>query len=143
MARDAGGPVGAQPVAQAGLGAGLGAGSQGGQAGGAGRVIHPPINPSTQPALLGVQAEHTDVFLQPQGFGSPGQTSSTPGCEDLMPMEPQLCFLLSKRSLELLKASLNMAQSNLLWWKVSLPTAEHWNEMILKVPPNPSHSGTL
>jgi len=43
-------------------------------------------------------------------------------------------------SLAVLKARLDGALSNLGWWKVSLPMAGGWNQMIFKVPSNPNHS---
>jgi len=46
-------------------------------------------------------------------------------------------------SLEVFKARLDGAWSNLGWWKVSLPMAGGWNEMIYNVPSNPNHSMIL
>lgn len=36
-----------------------------------------------------------------------------------------------------LKAKLDGTLSNLVLWKVSLPMAEHWNQIILKAPSKP------
>ena len=46
-------------------------------------------------------------------------------------------------SLAVFKARLDGALSSLVWWKVSLPMAGAWNEMILKVPSIPNHSVIL
>jgi len=46
-------------------------------------------------------------------------------------------------SLEVFKARLDGALSNLVYRQVSLPIAGHWNYMILKVPSNPNHSMIL
>ena len=46
-------------------------------------------------------------------------------------------------SLEALKARLDGAVSNLVYWEVSLPIAGGWFETILKVPSNPNHSMVL
>jgi len=43
-------------------------------------------------------------------------------------------------SLEMFKAGLDGALSNLVWQKVSLPMAGGRNEMTYKVPSNPNHS---
>jgi len=40
-------------------------------------------------------------------------------------------------SLAVFKARLDGALSNLVWWKVSLPMAGGWNQMIFKVPSSP------
>ena len=50
---------------------------------------------------------------------------------------------LSPSSLEVLKARLDGALGNLVWWKVSLPMAESWNRMHFRVPSNPNHSVIL
>ena len=42
-------------------------------------------------------------------------------------------------SLAVFKAGLDGALSNLVWWKVSLPMAGGWNQVIFKVPSNPNH----
>jgi len=42
-------------------------------------------------------------------------------------------------SLAVFKARLDRALSTLGQWKGSLPMAEDWNEMVCKVPSNPSH----
>jgi len=47
------------------------------------------------------------------------------------------------RSLEVFKARLDGALSNLVWWKVSLPMAGSGNKMICKDPSNPNHSMIL
>ncbi|PKU33223.1 hypothetical protein llap_16473 [Limosa lapponica baueri] len=46
-------------------------------------------------------------------------------------------------SLEVFKARLDGALSDLVWWEVSLPRAGVWNWMILKVPSNSDHSMIL
>jgi len=46
-------------------------------------------------------------------------------------------------SLEVFKARLDGALSNLVWWKGSLPMAGVWNWMIYKVTSNPNHSVIL
>jgi len=46
-------------------------------------------------------------------------------------------------SLQVSKARLDGALSNLVWWKVSLLMAGAWNQMIFKVPSNPNHSMIL
>jgi len=46
-------------------------------------------------------------------------------------------------SLEVFKARLDGALSNLAEWKVSLLMAGGWNQMIFKVPSNPYHSMIL
>ena len=46
-------------------------------------------------------------------------------------------------SLAVFKAGLDGALSTLVWWKVSLPMAGGWNEMIFKVLSNPNHSTIL
>ena len=46
-------------------------------------------------------------------------------------------------SLAVLKARLDGAGSTLGWWKLSLPMAGGWNEMVYKVPSNPNHSVIL
>jgi len=43
-------------------------------------------------------------------------------------------------SLEVFKVRLDGALSNLVYWEVSLPIAEGWNQIILKVPSKSSHS---
>ena len=43
-------------------------------------------------------------------------------------------------SLEVFKVRLDGALSNLDYWEVSLPIAEGWNQIILKVPSKSSHS---
>jgi len=43
-------------------------------------------------------------------------------------------------SLAMFKARLNGALSNLISWKVSLPVAGGWNDIIYKVSSNPNHS---
>jgi len=45
--------------------------------------------------------------------------------------------------LAVLKARLDGALSNLVWWKVSLPMAGGWNEKIFTVPSNANHSMIL
>lgn len=42
-------------------------------------------------------------------------------------------------SLEVLKARLDGALGNLVWWEVSLPMAGGWNQGIFKIPSNPNH----
>lgn len=42
--------------------------------------------------------------------------------------------------LEVLKARLDEAWSNQVEWKVSLPTAGGWNEMVFKAPSKPNHA---
>ena len=46
-------------------------------------------------------------------------------------------------SLAVSKARLDGALSNLVYWKVSLPMAGGWNQMICKIPSNPHHSVIL
>jgi len=46
-------------------------------------------------------------------------------------------------SLAVLKARLDGALSNLVWWKMSLLMAGGRNQMIFKVPSNPYHSVIL
>ena len=46
-------------------------------------------------------------------------------------------------SLAVLKARLDGALSNLVWWKMSLPMAWGWNQMSFKVPSSPNHSMIL
>jgi len=46
-------------------------------------------------------------------------------------------------SLAVLQARLDGAWSTLGWWKESLPTAGGWNEMVYKVPSNPTYSVIL
>jgi len=46
-------------------------------------------------------------------------------------------------SLAVLKARLDGALSNLVWWKMSLLMAGGWNQMIFKVPSNPYRSTIL
>jgi len=46
-------------------------------------------------------------------------------------------------SLEVFKARLDGALSNLVQWKLSVPMAGRLNEMIFKVPSNPNHSVIL
>ena len=46
-------------------------------------------------------------------------------------------------SLEVFKARLDGALSNLTYWKVFLPMAGGWNQMIFKVPSKPDHSMIL
>jgi len=48
-------------------------------------------------------------------------------------------------SLAVFKARLDGALSNLVWWKVSLPMAGGWNEMIFKIPfqPKPFYDSKL
>jgi len=43
-------------------------------------------------------------------------------------------------SLEVLKARLDGALGNLVWWEVSLPMGGGWSEMVFRVPSNPSYS---
>jgi len=46
-------------------------------------------------------------------------------------------------SLAVFKARMDGALSTLGWWKMSLPMARGWNQMIFKVPSNPNHSMIL
>jgi len=46
-------------------------------------------------------------------------------------------------SMEAFQARLDGAVSNLVYLEVSLPIAEGWNYMSLKVPSNPNHSTVL
>jgi len=43
-------------------------------------------------------------------------------------------------SLEVLKARLDGALGSLSWWVAAMTTAGGWNQMIFKVPSNPSYS---
>lgn len=45
--------------------------------------------------------------------------------------------------MEVLKAKLDGALDNLMWWEVSLHMAGRWNQVVLKVPPSPNHSVIL
>jgi len=46
-------------------------------------------------------------------------------------------------SLAVFKSRLDGVLSSLVWWKVSLPTAGGWNQMICEVTSNPNHSMIL
>lgn len=43
-------------------------------------------------------------------------------------------------SLEVFKAGLDGAWSNLVWWKLSLPMSGGWNQVLFQVLSSPGHS---
>jgi len=46
-------------------------------------------------------------------------------------------------SLEVFKATLDEALRTLVWWKVSLPMAGGWNQMVYKVPSKPLYDSLI